>query len=182
MKTTALLVIDVQRGAFDGVRCPAIDRASNLVMHATLLVEAARAGHAPIVFVQHCAAVNRALEEGTVHGEFHEKVMPHAADHVVKKHASSAFENTELEQMLRALNISALVVCGLQSELCVFNTSVSAIDLGYVVRIAEDGHSTWPAHGKSSEAISSEVNAELHLRGAVIEPSAVLVSRLGRLD
>jgi nicotinamidase-related amidase len=182
MTSTALLVIDVQRGAFDGVRCPPIARASDLVRHATSLVAAARTSNTPIVFVQHCAGAGRALEEGTTHGDFHEKLMPQAADHVVKKYASSAFENTGLQQILRNLNITELVVCGLQSELCVFNTSVSALDSGYVVRVSEDGHSTWASQDKSSEAISREVNAELHRRGALIEPTAALVRRLGRLN
>jgi nicotinamidase-related amidase len=65
MTTTALLVIDIQRGAFDGARCAPIDRAEDLLLHANSLVEAARASHTLIVFVQHCAKVNEALEEGT---------------------------------------------------------------------------------------------------------------------
>jgi nicotinamidase-related amidase len=104
--------------------------------------------------------------------------MPQAADHIIKKYASSAFESTPLQPMLRALNIAELVVCGLQSELCVFNTSKSALDLGFVVRIARDGHGTWPSQGKSSEMTSSEINEELRRLGAVIEPTVDLVNRL----
>ena len=80
--------------------------------------------------------------------------------------------------MLRALNIAELVVCGLQSELCVFNTSKSALDLGFAVRIAQEGHPTWPSQGKSSETISSEIKEALRGLGAVIEPTFELVNRL----
>jgi nicotinamidase-related amidase len=44
MKNTALLVIDIQRGAFDGERCSPIDRPQTLVENARGLVSAARAG------------------------------------------------------------------------------------------------------------------------------------------
>jgi nicotinamidase-related amidase len=178
MNATALLVIDMQRGAFDGARCPPIDRASELIAQVMPLVQAARVGKGPVVFVQHCAQAHRALEEGTVHWELHEALVPEPQDKVIRKHASSAFESTGLEQTLRGLNITELMVCGLQSELCVFNTSKSALDLGFVVRIAQDGHATWPSQGKSSETISSEINEELRRLGAVIEPTVELVDRL----
>ena len=181
MKAAALLVIDLQRGAFDGVRCPPIASADDLVSHATSLVEAARRNNTPIIFVQHCAGANKALEEGTSHGEFHEKVLPQAADRIVKKYASSAFENTNLQPMLQGLGITELVVCGLQSEICVFNTSVSALELGYVVHIAQDGHGTWPTQEKSAATITCEVNAKLLRQGAVLESTAALVMRLGGL-
>jgi nicotinamidase-related amidase len=180
MSATALLVIDIQCGAFDGVRCPPIDRGIELVTHAAALVTAARAGNLPIVFVQHCAGANKALEEGTPHWEFHEALKPKPKDLVVKKYASSAFENTQLQPMLRATGVTNLVVCGLQSELCVFNTSLSALNLSYVVRIAQDGHSTWPTQDRSSAVISAEINAKLLQAGAVLEPTASLVKRLGR--
>ncbi len=180
MSAAALLVIDIQRGAFDGVRCPPIDGGSDLIQRAADLVAAARACRTPVIFVQHCAGENKVLEEGTTHWEFHEALKPEPQDLVVKKYESSAFENTQLQPMLRGLSITEVVVCGLQSELCVFNTSLSALRLGYVVRIAQDGHSTWPTQGKSSAVISAEVNAKLLQEGAVLEPTASLVKRMGR--
>jgi nicotinamidase-related amidase len=66
----------------------------------------------------------------------------------------------------------------LQSELCVRNTSNAAIDLGYTVRVVQDGHSTWPSEGKSSEAISENVNKELATRGAIVDSTANLVAML----
>jgi hypothetical protein len=46
------------------------------------------------------------------------------------------------------------------------------------VRIAHDGHSTWPSEGKSSEVISENVNRELAARGAIVVSTANLAAML----
>ena len=178
MSTTALLVIDIQRGAFDGVRCPPIDRPTELVANASSLVAAARDAGSTVVFVQHCAEPGAPFEEGTAHWQLHEELVPNADETVIKKYASSSFENTDLGEILQRLAIKDLILCGLQSELCVRNTGNAALDLGYTVRVAQDGHSTWPSEGKSSEAISENVNQELAARGAIVVPTTNLVAML----
>jgi nicotinamidase-related amidase len=178
MPTTALLVIDIQRGAFDGVRCPPIDRPTELVANASSLIAAARQAGSPVLFIQHCDEPSSPFEEGTTHGELHEQLVPNATEAVIKKYASSSFENTNLGETLQRLAIKDLILCGLQSEFCVRNTGKAALDLGYTVRIAQDGHSTWPSDGKSSEAISENVNKELAARGAIVASTANLAAML----
>ena len=174
--TTALLVIDIQRGAFDGVRCPPIDSPERLVGHANRLVDAARAGQRPIVFIQHCESDPEApFEEGSVHGQLHPSLVPGGEQEItLKKYASSAFENTDLDAQLKALLVHELIVCGRQSEFCVSNTARSALALGYRVQIAQDAHSTWPSGGRSAAAIRDEVNSTLAAAGAVLASTADL--------
>ena len=178
MSPAALLVIDLQRGAFDGVRCPPIDRPDELVGNAQSLIAAARDGAVPVVFIQHCEGAGHPFEEGSDHGEFHQQLTPQAGDLVVKKHASSAFENTDLRARLLALEVTDLVVCGLQSEFCVSNTSKAALELGYRVSVAQDGHGTWPSEGKRSEVIADAANNELRSRGAIVESTSHLAAKL----
>jgi nicotinamidase-related amidase len=176
--STALLVIDIQRGAFDGMRCPPIDRPAELVANASLLVAAAREAGSTVVFVQHCDEPGAPFEVGTPHWELHEHLAPKPGETVLKKYASSSFENTNLGDMLQRLAIKDVILCGLQSEFCVRNTGNGALDLGYTVRIAQDGHSTWPSEGKSSEMISENVNRELAAHGAIVVPTADLAAML----
>lgn len=178
MSTTALLVIDIQRGAFDGVRCPPIDRPTELIANASSLIAAARDAASPVIFVQHCDEPGAPFEEGTPHWELHEQLVPKPGETVIKKYASSSFENTNLSEMLQQLAINDVILCGLQSEFCVRNTGNAALDLGYAVHVAQDGHSTWPSEGKSSEAISESVNNELAARGAIVASTANLVAML----
>lgn len=184
-----LLVIDIQRGAFDGVRCPTIDSPEPFVAKARALVDAARGGGHPIVFVQHCETTpGEAFEEGTEHGQLHEALRPEPGreaaglEGVQKKYASSAFENTGLDAKLKALGAAdddgTLIVCGLQSEFCVTNTTRSALGLGYRVLLAEDAHNTWPSQGKSAAEIRAEVNAQLAEAGATPATTERLVAQL----
>jgi len=99
----------------------------------------------------------------------HESLAPAPGDSVVKKYASSSFEGTDLDARLKTLGVDELVVCGLQSEFCVSNTARSALELGYKVRIAHDGHSTWPSEARSAAEIEDDVNARLAQAGALLE-------------
>lgn len=178
MTTQALLVIDIQRGAFDGARCPVIARAAELVNHAVMLVAAARESGTPVVFIQHLDGAGEAFETDTPHGEFHAELAPLPGETVIRKRASSAFENTGLDAALQQLGARQLMVCGLQSEFCVSNTTKAALALGYGVRVAQDGHSTWPSQGRSAQEISDAVNADLQSLGAVLVPTATLSAAL----
>ena len=178
MNSTALLVIDVQRGAFDGQRCSPIAEADRLVDHAISLIGAARDAGSPVVFIQHCDGPDEVFEEGSAHWALHDRLKPQPGDTMVKKYASSAFEGTNLAAALANLHASELVLCGLQSEFCVYNTAKSALGLGYKVVIAQDGHSTWPSGGRTARAISEGINAELEAGGAALQSTATLVQAL----
>jgi nicotinamidase-related amidase len=184
MTSTALVVIDIQRGAFDGARCPPVDRAEELVRRAAALIESARSGGTPVVFIQHCEGPGEPFEQDSPHGELHEELSPLPGDTIVRKRASSAFQDTELASVLEGLGVTTLVVCGLQSEFCVSNTSKDALERGYEVRVARDAHSTWPSNGEAAAAISEMVNEDLARLGALLEPTESLAralrARLGR--
>jgi len=178
MGRTALLVIDIQRGAFDGERCSPIDRARDLIDHALDLVNAARDGGAPVVYVQHCDGRGEVFEEGSPHWELHEALVPQPNDTLLRKHASSAFEDTDLAAMLQELEANELVLCGLQSEFCVYNTAKSALARGFAVVIARDAHSTWPSPNESARAIAEGINRDLELGGARLRSTADLARAL----
>lgn len=180
--TTALLVIDIQRGAFDGVRCPPIDSPERFVGNTNRLLEAARAGEHPIVFIQHSESdPDSPFEEGSVHWQLHESLVPSGArEATMKKYASSSFENTALDAQLKADGITELVVCGLQSEFCVSNTTRSALQLGYRVTVAQDAHSTWPSEGRGADEIRHQANADLAQAGAELASTETLVLTLQR--
>jgi nicotinamidase-related amidase len=177
-KDSALIVIDLQRGAFDGVRWAAISEPQRLLGNALALLSAARSVSSPVIFVRHCAGAGDVFEEGAIHGELHESLAPRSTETVLKKYASSAFENTDLQATLNALGVKALVVCGLQSEFCVTNTVKSALGLGFGVVVASDAHSTWPSGEKSASGISAAVNDSLQIAGATLRSTAEIVRSL----
>lgn len=175
---TALLVIDLQRGAFDGVRWSVIAEPERLLSNALRLIQAARQAGIPVWFIQHCEGPGEVFEEGSVQGQLHEALQPLPAEHLLTKRASSAFENTDLEAQLRALPVEQLVLCGLQSEFCVANTAQAARQLGFEVIVAGDAHGTWPAGGETAAAIAERVNTDLRAAGIHIQTTSDLVRSL----
>lgn len=74
---------------------------------------------------------------------------------------------TDLDKVLHGIGARRIIVTGLQSELCVAATCRGALRLGYEVRLAQDGHSTWRDGRSASEIIASE-NEALAAEGVVL--------------
>ncbi len=174
-RPAALLVIDLQVGAFEGMLIPAIDGASELLVRITALVDAARNANSPVIFIQHNAPEGELLAAGTESWQIHPSVAPVDGEIVICKRQSSAFESTELRQVLNEAGVETIVTCGLQSEHCITSTCISALELGLDVMVAEDGHSTWTTEQDEASEIVERQNLQLKSRGARIEPVATLV-------
>lgn len=62
---------------------------------------------------------------------------------VITKTASGAFTGTALETTLKNMGIEYMVICGFVTDECVETTARTALDLGFVVKIIEDGTTTY---------------------------------------
>lgn len=67
-----------------------------------------------------------------------EPLAPRDEDLVVNKTSMGAFNSTALDQMLRNLNLTTLIVAGVSTECCVATTARDAGDRGYHVLLVED--------------------------------------------
>jgi nicotinamidase-related amidase len=136
---TALLVIDVQQGLCEG-RWAAFEARERVIDRPNALAHAARAAGAPVIFVQH------EEDDGLVHGsaawQLADGLQALPGDARLRKRASDAFHQTPLHEQLQAQHVTRLVVCGLQTELCVDSTVRRALALGYPVTLVGDAHST----------------------------------------
>lgn len=164
----ALLVIDVQCGAFDGERCAPVGAPDKLLRSVCRLLAAAREGGRPVFFLQQPGPPDSPFEAGSVHAMLHECLEPAAGEPVLARRGDDAFDGTGLAARLAALGVQELVLCGLQSELAVAATARAGLRLGQRVYLAHDGHSTWPADGQTPDAIVTRVNGELVAEGVRI--------------
>jgi nicotinamidase-related amidase len=62
---------------------------------------------------------------------------------VIDKNASSPFNGTGIDQILRNLQLETLVVTGMATDMCVETTARDAADRGYNVIVAEDAVATF---------------------------------------
>lgn len=65
-------------------------------------------------------------------------LQPQEGEYVIEKTRMSAFTGTELDLMLRTLNITGLVVTGIQTPNCVRTTVFDAIAYNYPVVLVRD--------------------------------------------
>jgi nicotinamidase-related amidase len=131
---TALLVIDVQNGIVAGN----YDR-DTVVANIGTLVDKARDGGVPVVWVQHS-------DEGVAHGSDEWRIVaelkPDDAEPLVEKNYGDSFEDTNLEGVLSDLAVGRLVVAGAQTDMCIRSTLHGALVRGYDATLVSDAHTT----------------------------------------
>jgi nicotinamidase-related amidase len=157
--TTALLIIDLQRGMFEAGDTPHEGEA--VLSRVARLAERARAEGVPVLHVRHAGDAGDALEKGTPGFEIHPQVAPKSGEPVITKTRCSAFFNTPLRDELARRGIDRLVVAGMQTEYCVDTSCRAAADLGYKVTLVRDGHSTFDNGVLPAEKIVAHHNRTL---------------------
>jgi nicotinamidase-related amidase len=131
---TALLVVDVQNGVVAGAH----DR-DNVVANIAALVEKARGGDVPVVWVRHS---DEGLPEGSAEWQIVPELAPDDAEPLVEKRYGDSFEDTVLEDVLSALEVGRLVVAGAQTDACIRSTLHGALVRGYDATLVSDAHTT----------------------------------------
>lgn len=89
--------------------------------------------------------------EGKHETEIVEELRPINGERVIKKCGYDAFANTELDQILRSLNVEYLIITGTVTNWCVDSTVRSAFHRFYKVVVAADGVSTYDHANASAD-------------------------------
>jgi len=95
---------------------------------------------------RHTAKVNRKI--GLIipprfeDGEFIDEVKPLPSELVITKTNGGALSGTNLDFILRNMDIDSLILAGFLTDQCLLATSLHAADLGYDVLIVEDACTT----------------------------------------
>ena len=174
MKNTVLIVIDIQTGAFDGKEIPPVHAGRELLQRVGQLIAAARTASIPVFFIQHCAQAGQLLVKWSPAWALHPSIQAKPNERVIYKRQSSAFDGTDLQQILENLKVDTLVSCGIQSEFCLSNTCIDALDLGINVFVAADAHSTLSTDDDDAETIIARQNIILAERGATVQKTTDL--------
>ncbi len=131
---TALVVIDVQKGVVDGNH-----ERDAVVTNISSLVDKARAGGVPVVWVQHN---DDHLEKGSEKWEYVDELVREDSEALVHKSHGDSFEDTDLEDVLAGGGVGKLVVAGAQTDECIRSTIHGAFTRGYDVTLVGDAHTT----------------------------------------
>ncbi len=157
---SALIVIDVQSGLFDGGDIPY--KGNELLKTINELIEKARISHTPIIIIQHNGeGEDSSLYPNTDGWQIHPALGNREEDVYVQKSHPDSFQDTSLQKELESRGIRKLIVAGLQTEYCIDTTCRRAYSLGYEVILIENGHSTYDSENLSAELIIAHHNQVL---------------------
>jgi nicotinamidase-related amidase len=141
--TTALLIVDIQKEYFPGGKNPLVEPIQ-AAENACRLLEAFRYASLPVVYIQHIATRQGATSflPGTPGIEIHPLIQPREGETVIQKHYPNSFRETILLEHLRTLGTNKLVICGMQTHMCVDAGVRAAVDIGFECRVAADACAT----------------------------------------
>jgi nicotinamidase-related amidase len=151
MTTEALLVMDVQNGIVDRFR----EHAEGLLAKLAEAVAAARSADVPVIYVRvafrpgtpEVSPRNQAfsrlagstdMAETSDATAIHPAVAPQSGEIVVTKRRVSAFAGSDLDVVLRALQIDSLVLTGIATSGVVLSTLRQAADLDFGLTVLSD--------------------------------------------
>jgi nicotinamidase-related amidase len=129
---TALLLIDIQEFYFPGGR-QQLEEAEKAGMNAGLLLDQFRKSGLPVYHVRHN------FEPG---GDIHPYVKPAADEKVISKEQVNPFLDTDLLETLQADSVVRIVICGMQTHMCVEAAVRAAHDFGFECMLVRDACAT----------------------------------------
>lgn len=158
---TALLVIDLQAGMFDGRAVPAMPGGPALLGRIRQILDKARAAGAPVIFVRHGGGAGHLLEPGSPGWPIAAELGRRDDEPVIDKAFPDSFRETGLQAALEARGIRTLVICGAQSEYCIDTTVRRASSLGYEIVLVQDGHGSWGNDVVAADQVIAHENKTL---------------------
>ena len=129
---TALLIVDIQDFYYPGGKVQ-LENPEIAGMNAGLLLDQFRKEGYPVYHIKH------QFDPG---GAIHSYVEPLPGETVITKHQVNAFVDTDLLSLLRADTIEQLVICGMQTHMCVEAAVRAGHDFGFDCILVEDACAT----------------------------------------
>jgi nicotinamidase-related amidase len=170
---TALLIVDVQRGMFEVPDAQPHDGPA-AVARIRGLLDRARASGVPVFFVQHDGGEGDVLAADSTGFPFVSELTPKPTEVVTVKRECDAFQATDLADKLQKAGVDHLLVCGMQTEMCVNAAVRAAANRGFGVTLVSDAHTTFDTAESPAERIIAQHNEALDSVATVI-PSAEIV-------
>jgi len=129
---TALVIVDIQNFYFEGGKMELVNP-NEASLNAAKLLQYFRSNKLLVVHIKHD------FEPG---GEIHKNVAPIAGEKIITKNEVNAFNGTDLLSYLKDKQVTNLVICGMQTHMCVEAITRAAYDLQFECTLIADACAT----------------------------------------
>lgn len=134
-ENTALIVIDVQERLM-----PVIHYSEQIFANVNRLIKGAEVLHIPLLVTeQYPKGLGNTCKEIE---------LPENTD-TIEKMCFSCMQSDEVLQQLKQLNLRSLILCGVESHICVFKTALEALEKGFEVHVVADAVSSRTPENKA---------------------------------
>ena len=148
-KNYALLVIDIQNFYFPGGQSE-LAEPEKAAEKTLIAIQAARKTGNPVIYIQHKSASGM---------EINEMVKPLPGEKIFVKEEVNSFLGTGLKEYIDGLTTDTLVICGMQTQMCVEAAVRAAHDFGYYVYLLHDACATRNLKFGDREVPAADVHA-----------------------
>ena len=171
---STLIMIDCQNTYTRGVM--ELDGVQAALDEAAALLERARIAGIPIIHIQHNDGPGSLYDIEGESGAIVDRVAPRDGEPVVVKSYPNSFIQTDLDQRLKSIDASHLVLAGFMTHMCVNSTARGAFNLGYAPTVVAAATATRPLPALGAEvpaaAMQSASLAAMADLFAVVVPDA----------
>jgi len=138
----ALLVIDVQNEYFTG-KLP-IKYQDHSLENIIKSMEESSKQEIPIILIQHTVLQkdSKTFVKASKEWEIHDEVKKRKYDYIIEKNLPGSFTGTNLEDLLRNMNVDTVVICGYMTQMCCDTTARQAFHLKFSVEFLSDATGT----------------------------------------
>ena len=161
----SMLIVDMQKASFDRPT-PMYDGAA-FVQRVESLARRVRADSGRVIIVQFTGPAGSPYHPDHAGWQLVDGLEVEPNDTLLRKPASDAFQDTDLESILGKPESCKLIVTGCDTEFCIDSTVRSALARGYRVTVPEDGHSLVDRPHLTAEQIIAHHNAIWSTPGAL---------------
>ena len=130
----------------------------------------------PVIHVQHQGAAGGAFDLDAPRGAIDARVAPIDGETVVRKKLPNSFAGTELDQHLKSIDVTELIIVGFQTHMCVSATTRAALDLGYRSTLVGDAITTRDLPAPVGDGVISAETIHTATLAALADRFAIVVA------
>ncbi|MCV7065010.1 cysteine hydrolase [Mycolicibacterium farcinogenes] len=148
---SALVLIDCQNTYTQGIM--ELEAVQAALDQTAELLDRARSAGIPIIHIQHSDGPGSLYDIEGESGAIIESVAPREGEPVVVKQFPNSFVQTDLDDRLKRINASNLVLAGFMTHMCVNSTARGAFNLGYAPTVVAAATATRALAGPDSAPV-----------------------------